>query len=117
MATKVVDAAAAKQRQQKIILIVGAVLLVGLIAIQGPKLLKHGSSSSTAAPAATANVDRRCGDTDHRHRNAGHCEPDDGHSRSRQGQSVRPGSRCGPQNGRDRRPPARASSGRCHASR
>ena len=53
MATKVVDAAAAKRRQQKIILIVGGVLLVGLMAIQGPKLLKHGSSSSAAAPAAT----------------------------------------------------------------
>jgi hypothetical protein len=54
MATKV-DPAAAKQRQQKIILIVGAVLLAGVMAIQGPKLLKHGSSSSSssAAPATS----------------------------------------------------------------
>jgi hypothetical protein len=53
MATKV-DAAAAKQRQQKIILIVGAVLLVGLMAIQGPKLLHRGSSSSSSSSAAPA---------------------------------------------------------------
>jgi len=52
MATKA-DAAVAKQRQQKIILIVGGVLLAGLVALQGPKLLNHKSSSSSksAAPA------------------------------------------------------------------
>lgn len=51
MATKV-DPAAAKARQQKIILIAGGVILAGLVAFQAPKLLK-GSSSSSAAPAAT----------------------------------------------------------------
>jgi hypothetical protein len=54
MATKV-NPAAAKARQQKVILIVGGVILAGLVAFQGPKLMKQlkGSSDSTAAPAAT----------------------------------------------------------------
>lgn len=53
MATKV-DAAAAKQRKQKIILVAGGVILAGIVAFQGPKLLKQvkgSSSSSSAAPA------------------------------------------------------------------
>jgi hypothetical protein len=53
MATKV-DPLVAKQRQQKMILIFGAVILAGLLAFQGPKLMKHNSSkSSSAAPTAT----------------------------------------------------------------
>ena len=51
MASKA-DAAAAKQRQQKMILIVGGVLLAGLLAFQGPKLMKQLKGSKTAAPAA-----------------------------------------------------------------
>lgn len=49
------DAKAAKQRQQKIILAVGGVLLVGVLALQGPKLMKslHGSKTASEAPAAT----------------------------------------------------------------
>ena len=49
MATKV-DPAVAKQRQQKMILIFGGVILAGLVAFQGPKLMKqvHGSKSSSA---------------------------------------------------------------------
>jgi len=50
MAKKSVDAAAAKAKKQKIILAVGAVLLLGVAALQGPKLMSHGSS--TAAPAS-----------------------------------------------------------------
>ena len=50
MAKKSVDAAAAKAKKQKIILAVGAVLLLGVAALQGHKLMSHGSS--TAAPAS-----------------------------------------------------------------
>lgn len=53
MATKT-DAAVAKARQQKIILIAGGVILAGLVALQGPKLLHRSSSSTSAAPAATS---------------------------------------------------------------
>ncbi len=55
MATKV-DPAVAKQRQQKMILIFGGVILAGLLALQGPKLMKQlngKSTSSSAAPAST----------------------------------------------------------------
>jgi hypothetical protein len=52
MAKKTVDAAAAKAKKQKIILAVGAVLLLGVAALQGPKLMSHGGNASTAAPAA-----------------------------------------------------------------
>ena len=51
MATKP-DLKAQKARKQKIILAVGGVLLVGVLALQLPKLLKH-SSSASAAPATT----------------------------------------------------------------
>ncbi len=50
MATKP-DLKAQKARKQKIVLAVLGVLLVGVAALQGPKLLKH-SSSTKAAPAA-----------------------------------------------------------------
>ena len=63
MATKA-DAVAARQRQQKIILAVGGVLLVGLLVLQGPKLFKHhGSISSSAAPAAGTTVTTTTGTT------------------------------------------------------
>lgn len=51
MATKP-DLKAQKARKQKIILAVGGVLLIGVLALQLPKLLKH-SSSASATPAAT----------------------------------------------------------------
>ncbi len=52
MATKKSESrAAAKAKKQKIILIGGAVLLLGLGALQGPKLLKHGGSSAAPPPA------------------------------------------------------------------
>ncbi len=50
---KTVDAAAAKAKKQKTMLIVGLVLLVVMGAIQGPKLLKK-SGAPEAAPAPTA---------------------------------------------------------------
>jgi hypothetical protein len=62
MATKV-DAAAAKQRQQKIILVVGGVLLAGLVALQGPKLLNHKSSSSQSATPAVETTPTTTGGT------------------------------------------------------
>lgn len=52
MATKP-DLKAQKERKQKIVLAVGGVLLVGVLALQLPKLLK-GSSAPAAAPATTA---------------------------------------------------------------
>lgn len=51
MATKP-DLKAQKERKQKIILAVAGVLLVGVLAMQLPKMLKH-SSSTSAAPAPT----------------------------------------------------------------
>lgn len=45
-------AAAAKAKKQKIVLIVGAILLLGLGAIQGPKLL-GGGGAAEATPVAT----------------------------------------------------------------
>ena len=48
MAKRSQDLAAAKAKKQKIILIVGGVLLLGVAAFQGPKLMK--GSGSTAAP-------------------------------------------------------------------
>ncbi len=54
MATKKPDLKAQKERKQKIVLAVGGVLLVGVLALQGPKLLKHSSSTAaTPAPATT----------------------------------------------------------------
>jgi hypothetical protein len=57
MATKP-DLKAQKERKQKIILAVGGVLLVGVLAMQLPKMLSHGSSSSAtpAAPPTTTPV-------------------------------------------------------------
>jgi hypothetical protein len=51
---KKTDLAAAKARKQKLFLIVGGVLLLGVAAIQGPKLMKHGSSPAVAATATAA---------------------------------------------------------------
>ena len=53
MATKP-DLKAQKARKQKIILAVGGVLLIGVLAFQLPKLLKHSSSTSAAAPTTVA---------------------------------------------------------------
>jgi hypothetical protein len=50
---KRVDKAAKKARKQKIILIVGGVMLLGLAAIQGPKLMSR-NSQPAAVPAAKA---------------------------------------------------------------
>jgi hypothetical protein len=52
MAKRSQDLAAAKAKKQKIILIVGGVLLLGVAVLQGPKLLKGGGS--TAAPEASS---------------------------------------------------------------
>jgi len=49
------DARAAKERKQKIFVIVGGVLLLGLMAFQLPRLL-GGSSTPAAAPAAETTV-------------------------------------------------------------
>jgi hypothetical protein len=54
MAKRSQDLAAAKAKKQKIILIVGGVLLLAVGAFQGPKLLKHGGSP---APEASASSD------------------------------------------------------------
>jgi len=54
MATNKHDAAAAKAKKQKLILVIGGVLLIGLGAIQGPKLLK--GSSPAAEPATSGEV-------------------------------------------------------------
>jgi hypothetical protein len=51
---KKTDLAADKARKQKMILIVGGVLLLAVAAIQGPKLLKHGGSPAAAPEAAAA---------------------------------------------------------------
>ena len=53
MAKTTADVAAAKAKKQKIILIVGGVLLLGVAAIQGPKLMKK-DSQPAATPAATS---------------------------------------------------------------
>ncbi len=52
MAKTTADVAAAKAKKQKIILIVGGVLLLGLAAMQVPKLMKK-DSQPVAVPAAT----------------------------------------------------------------
>jgi hypothetical protein len=52
MAKRSQDLAAAKAKKQKIILIVGGVLLLAVAAFQGPKLMK--GSGSTAAPEASS---------------------------------------------------------------
>jgi len=51
---KTLDAAAAKAKKQKIILVVMAVALLGLGVIQGPKLMKKSSPPAAAAPATSA---------------------------------------------------------------
>jgi hypothetical protein len=51
------DPRAQKARKQKIILAVGGVLLVGVLAMQLPKVLKHGSSSSAPPPVTITNAD------------------------------------------------------------
>jgi hypothetical protein len=48
------DTAAAKAKKQKIILVVGGVLLLGLAALQGPKLMKGSGSDAAPPPAAAA---------------------------------------------------------------
>jgi hypothetical protein len=47
------EAAAQRERRQKIFLAVGGVVFIALLAIQGPKLWKQLNGSDTAAPAAT----------------------------------------------------------------
>ena len=56
MAKRVKDARAAKDARQKKIAIVGAILLVAVLAFQGPKTMKmlKGTEASTAAPAVPA---------------------------------------------------------------
>lgn len=55
MANKTPDSAAAKAKKQKIVLASGAVLLLGLAAIQGPKLMSGGGGEDAApAPVAAA---------------------------------------------------------------
>jgi len=49
-------AAAAKARREKIALVVGAVILAGLLAFEGPKTLKSLQHSSTATSEATPTV-------------------------------------------------------------
>ncbi|HXY16598.1 MAG TPA: hypothetical protein VEH79_00300, partial [Gaiellaceae bacterium] len=53
MATTKRDHRAEKERKQKIILAVGGLLLVGVVALQAPKLLNHFKSAPAAAPATT----------------------------------------------------------------
>jgi hypothetical protein len=53
MSNKTERAAAAKAKKQKIILIAGGVILLGLAAIQGPKLLGGGGQEATE-PSATS---------------------------------------------------------------
>ena len=50
------DIAAAKAKKQKMILIGGVVLLLGLAALQGPKLMKGGGSTAASAPVATTSA-------------------------------------------------------------
>ena len=56
MARKTQDARAAREKKQKIFVAVGAVIFLGLAAIQGPKLLKDADppAAETAKPDATA---------------------------------------------------------------
>ena len=64
MAMKV-DPAVAKARQQKMILIVGAVVLAGLLVLQGPKLMKqlNGSKSASTASSTTTTPSTSSSDT------------------------------------------------------
>ncbi len=48
------EARAARERKQKIFVLVGGLLLVGLLALQLPKLLGGPASDATAAPTTTA---------------------------------------------------------------
>jgi hypothetical protein len=50
------DIAAAKAKKQKVILIVGGVLLLAVAAFQVPKLMKGGESAAAPAPAAAPSV-------------------------------------------------------------
>ncbi len=56
MAKRSQDLDAAKAKKQKIILIVGGVLLLAVAGLQGPKLLK-GSGSTTAPEASSATAE------------------------------------------------------------
>ena len=58
MATKPDLIKAQKERKQKILLAVGGVLLIGVLALQLPKLLKH-SSSADRRPGNDGRIDRR----------------------------------------------------------
>jgi len=62
MAKKRDELAAAKAKKQKTVLIIGGVLLLAVGAIQGPKLMKHGSQAK-AAPAATTGAPVATGTT------------------------------------------------------
>jgi hypothetical protein len=50
------DAVAQRARRQKIFVAVGGVVLIALLAIQGPKVLKQLNGSGAAAPAETAEI-------------------------------------------------------------
>jgi hypothetical protein len=50
------DNKAARERKQKIIVAVAGVLFLGLVALQGPKLLKQLRGSESAAPAASSSA-------------------------------------------------------------
>jgi len=55
MSRRASDAFAAKQRRQKVIAVVGGVMLLGVLAIQGPRMWKQMHPSTPAAPpTATA---------------------------------------------------------------
>ena len=54
MAKRSQDLAAAKAKKQKIILIVGGVLLLAVAGLQGPKLLKRSGSTSTPEASASS---------------------------------------------------------------
>ena len=50
MSRRASDAFAAKQRRQKVIAVVGGVMLLGVLAIQGPRMWKQMHPSTPAAP-------------------------------------------------------------------
>ena len=54
MAAKRIDPAKQKEKRQKIIVIVGAVLLVGILAFQLPRVMKHFNKKGIAAACNSA---------------------------------------------------------------
>ena len=62
-----VSNAKAKEKKQRIVLAIAGVLLLGLLAVQGPKFLKLMKGSSSAATATTTTtVARDCAGFDER---------------------------------------------------